>query len=94
VRFLFVGGVEHGKIHDITPGTMGEWHVHSNTKSLLAMNDDEKYTFETSVYIKTKAWLFDEVLSVMMLNGKQDGTKLLDAIIKPEIRELLTKRST
>lgn len=94
MKFLFVGGPEHGKVQHAEPYGLEERWI---TRQALPLNINEfssdvmsVNTVENVYYVK-EIQLFDEIITVLILDGKEISMRVLDAIIKPEVRDLMRR---
>lgn len=94
MKFLFVGGPEHGRIKEAHPSKQGGvWivaHVPPLT-DLLYSHSSQNTFIEQSLYRTVEMILFGEKLTVLTIDGRQDSNRMLDVIIKPEVRDLMRR---
>lgn len=93
MRYLFVGGPEHGKIQHAQPDAGGVWQV-VHVPPPIRVNDFDVHSVsvtykEVTTYRVREMQLFGEILKLLVAEGINADPRMLDAIIKPEVRDLM-----
>lgn len=89
-KYLFVGGPEHGKIQSAHPDHSGIWVVaHRPPLSITRGDTDVTHTYiEQSMYVTRELFVFGEAVTILAIDGEPIPSRVLDAMIRPEVRDL------
>lgn len=93
MKFLFVGGPEHGRIQNADPGASGRWdvaHIPPLRIHEFSCSGPSIYIERSTYYIK-EILFFEEKLTYLSIDGREDPNRILDAIIRPEVRDLMRR---